>query len=123
MCAAPSRSRSPAARSRRASSRSPTTGRQPGRSSSSCPSSGAATALATGKSAALWGWESLTGTERSVALLVAEGLTNREAADRLFLSPHTVDFHLRSVFRKFGTKSRVHLTRLIVQAEHEREGA
>jgi DNA-binding CsgD family transcriptional regulator len=72
---------------------------------------------------ALWGWESLTGTERSVALLVAEGLTNREAAERLFLSPHTVDFHLRSVFRKFGTRSRVHLTRLIVQAEHEREGA
>lgn len=70
-----------------------------------------------------WGWESLTGTERSVALLVAEGLTNREAAERLFLSPHTVDFHLRSVFRKFGTSSRVHLTRLIVQIEHEREGA
>jgi DNA-binding CsgD family transcriptional regulator len=71
---------------------------------------------------ALRGWESLTDTERSVALLVAEGLTNREAAERLFLSPHTVDFHLRSVFRKLGTRSRVHLTRLIVQT-HEPEGA
>jgi DNA-binding CsgD family transcriptional regulator len=71
---------------------------------------------------ALSGWDSLTGTERSVALVVAEGLTNREAAERLFLSRHTVDFHLRSVFRKLGTSSRVHLARLIVKT-HEREGA
>ena len=52
------------------------------------------------------GWTSLTDTERSVADVVAEGLTNREAAERLFLSPHTVDFHLRSIYRKLGTNSR-----------------
>ncbi|HMG44312.1 MAG TPA: LuxR C-terminal-related transcriptional regulator [Acidimicrobiales bacterium] len=61
-----------------------------------------------------WGWESLTDTERSVSLLVAEGLTNRQAAERLFLSRHTVDFHLRSIFRKLGVECRVDLTRLVL---------
>jgi DNA-binding CsgD family transcriptional regulator len=70
-----------------------------------------------------YGWESLTDTERSVAQFVAEGLTNREAAERLFLSRHTIDFHLRSIFRKVGASSRVELTRLVVQAQHEQEGA
>jgi DNA-binding CsgD family transcriptional regulator len=65
------------------------------------------------------GWDDLTDTERSVAQLVAEGLTNREAAERLFLSPHTVDFHLRSIFRKLGASSRVRLTRLIVLTQHD----
>jgi DNA-binding CsgD family transcriptional regulator len=64
------------------------------------------------------GWASLTDTERSVADVVAEGLTNRETAERLFLSPHTVDFHLRSIYRKLGTNSRVHLTRLLILAQH-----
>ncbi len=64
------------------------------------------------------GWTSLTDTERSVAHVVAEGLTNREAAERLFLSPHTVDFHLRSIFRKLGTNSRVHLTRLVILTQY-----
>lgn len=69
------------------------------------------------------GWTSLTDTERSIAHVVAEGLTNREAAERLFLSPHTVDFHLRSIYRKLGTSSRVHLTRLVILAQHaQREG-
>lgn len=64
------------------------------------------------------GWTSLTDTERSVAHVVAEGLTNREAAERLFLSPHTVDFHLRSIYRKLGTSSRVQLTRRVILAQH-----
>jgi DNA-binding CsgD family transcriptional regulator len=64
------------------------------------------------------GWTSLTDTERSIAHVVAEGLTNREAAERLFLSPHTVDFHLRSIYRKLGTSSRVNLTRLVMLAPH-----
>jgi DNA-binding CsgD family transcriptional regulator len=63
----------------------------------------------------------LTDTERSVAQLVADGLTNREVAERLFLSPHTVDFHLRSIFRKLGASSRVQLARLIVLTQHETE--
>jgi len=44
--------------------------------------------------------------------LVANGLTNREAADRLYVSPHTVNSHLRHVFTKLGINSRVELARL-----------
>ena len=60
------------------------------------------------------GWDSLTPTERSIALVVAEGVTNREAAARLYLSRHTVDYHLRQIFRKLDVASRVELTRLVV---------
>ena len=63
------------------------------------------------------GWESLTETERSVADLVAQGLTNRQAADRMFLSPHTIDFHLRQIFRKLEIDSRVSLTRLTIERD------
>lgn len=62
------------------------------------------------------GWDSLTGTERSVAELVAQGRTNPQVADQMFISPHTVKFHLRQVFRKLGIGSRVELARLA--AEH-----
>jgi len=61
------------------------------------------------------GWESLTETERSIAELVAEGYTNREVAASMFLSPHTVGYHLRHIFRKVGVDSRVELTRHLVQ--------
>jgi DNA-binding CsgD family transcriptional regulator len=62
-----------------------------------------------------FGWESLTDTERSVTELVAQGLTNARVAERLFVSRHTVDFHLRAVFRKLDVRSRVDLTRLAVE--------
>jgi DNA-binding CsgD family transcriptional regulator len=58
------------------------------------------------------GWPSMTTSELSVARLVAEGLTNREVADRLFVSPHTVNSHLRHIFSKLGINSRVELARL-----------
>jgi DNA-binding CsgD family transcriptional regulator len=58
------------------------------------------------------GWSCLTPAERIVAGLVAEGLTNRDVAARLFLSRHTVDFHLRQIFRKLDIRSRVELARL-----------
>ncbi|MGZ6976083.1 MAG: LuxR C-terminal-related transcriptional regulator [Acidimicrobiia bacterium] len=61
------------------------------------------------------GWESLTDTERLVAEIVTEGLTNRQTAERLFLSRHTVDFHLRHVFRKLGIGSRAELTRVALE--------
>jgi DNA-binding CsgD family transcriptional regulator len=58
------------------------------------------------------GWTALTTSEVTVARLVAEGLTNREVAERLFVSPHTVSSHLRHVFTKLGISSRVELARL-----------
>jgi DNA-binding CsgD family transcriptional regulator len=58
------------------------------------------------------GWAALTSSELNVARLVAEGLTNREVAERLFVSPHTVNSHLRHVFSKLGINSRVELARL-----------
>jgi len=61
------------------------------------------------------GWASLTDTERAVSELVAQGLTNRQVADQLFMSAHTVAFHLRHVFRKLDIGSRVELARLALQ--------
>ncbi len=63
----------------------------------------------------LTGWASLTDTERAVSELVAQGLTNRQVADQLSMSAHTVAFHLRHVFRKLDIGSRVELARLALQ--------
>ncbi|SNT12373.1 regulatory protein, luxR family [Streptosporangium subroseum] len=57
------------------------------------------------------GWASLTGTEHAVCDLVAQGLTNRQTAEQMFISEHTVAFHLRQVFRKLNIRSRVELAR------------
>jgi DNA-binding CsgD family transcriptional regulator len=54
----------------------------------------------------------LTAQERQVATLVRQGLTNRDAAAQLFVSPRTVDFHLRNVFTKLGISSRAELAAL-----------
>jgi DNA-binding CsgD family transcriptional regulator len=58
------------------------------------------------------GWAAMTDSELAVARLVAQGLSNREVAERLFVSPHTVSGHLRHVFAKLDVNSRVELTRL-----------
>ncbi len=55
--------------------------------------------------------ERLTAQELQVALIVANGATNREAAARLFLSPKTIEFHLSHIFRKLGLRSRTELAR------------
>jgi DNA-binding CsgD family transcriptional regulator len=56
--------------------------------------------------------DDLTPQELQVGMLAAEGHTNREIAGRLFLSPRTIDFHLRNVFRKLGIRSRTELARI-----------
>jgi ATP/maltotriose-dependent transcriptional regulator MalT len=53
--------------------------------------------------------EPLTPQESRVAELVATGATNKEIAERLFLSPRTVEFHLRGAFRKLGVHTRTQL--------------
>lgn len=55
------------------------------------------------------GWESLTGAELRVVELVAQGLTNREVAERLILSVRTVDSHVSRVLRKLDCSSRLEL--------------
>ncbi len=60
--------------------------------------------------------ERLTPQELQVALEVAGGSTNREAAAALFLSPKTIEFHLRNVYRKLGIRSRTELVRMVISA-------
>ncbi|MFI0353256.1 helix-turn-helix transcriptional regulator [Actinomadura sp. 9N407] len=61
------------------------------------------------------GWDALTPAEQRVASLVAEGATNRQAADKLFLSPATVGTHVMHAFRKLGVNSRVGLARIYLE--------
>jgi DNA-binding CsgD family transcriptional regulator len=50
-----------------------------------------------------------TAQELNVARLVRQGMSNRDVAGQLFVSPRTVDFHLRNVFSKLGVTSRAEL--------------
>jgi DNA-binding CsgD family transcriptional regulator len=61
--------------------------------------------------------EQLTPQELQIALLVAHGATNREAATTLFLSPKTIEFHLGHVFRKLAIRSRTELAALLARSE------
>jgi DNA-binding CsgD family transcriptional regulator len=63
------------------------------------------------------GAAALTRAEREVVRLVAAGGTNRRVAEQLFLSPHTVNTHLRNAFLKLGVRSRVELARLVTARE------
>lgn len=70
------------------------------------------------------GWASLTRMEWRVVELVADGATNREVAEYLSLSPHTVNTHLRNVFAKLSVRSREQLGRIFREtAGTGREGA
>jgi len=56
-----------------------------------------------------------------VGRLVAAGLTNRQIAEQLYISPHTVDSHLRTIYQRLGINSRVELTRIML--EHDEPGS
>lgn len=65
------------------------------------------------------GRESLTPQELQIALLVAEGKTNREIGASIFLSPKTVEFHLTRVYRKLDIHSRAELIRSFAAGREE----
>ena len=59
--------------------------------------------------------DDLTEAERRVAMLVAEGRTNRQVAAALFLTEHSVETALTRVYRKLGVRSRTELTRRLTE--------
>ena len=61
--------------------------------------------------AALTGPDALTAGERRVAALAADGASNRQIAEHLFITQATVETHLRHAFRKLGITSRADLTK------------
>ncbi len=63
----------------------------------------------------------LSEREDEIARLVGRGMTNQQVAKQLGISPHTVNFHLRGIFRKLSITSRVKLGHLIAQVEQGRE--
>lgn len=65
--------------------------------------------------------EELTPHELQVALLVAEGRTNREVGSALFLSPKTIEHHLGSIYRKLGLRSRTQLAARMADQLPERD--
>jgi DNA-binding CsgD family transcriptional regulator len=68
-------------------------------------------------------WPELTKSELAVVQLVARGATNLEVAEKLFLSPHTVNAHLRHVYVKLRIRSRVELARIAADRQADQRDA
>jgi DNA-binding NarL/FixJ family response regulator len=65
---------------------------------------------------ALSGPASLTAKERKVATLAADGATNRDIAQELYVTPKTVEVHLTNAYRKLGIRSRRELAGALAEA-------
>jgi DNA-binding CsgD family transcriptional regulator len=63
------------------------------------------------------GWDSLTDSELTVVNLIAQGATNRDVAEQLHLSLHTVKTHVHNAFAKLGINSRAQLTQLMRESD------
>ncbi len=59
------------------------------------------------------GWPSLTDTEVEIARRAAEGLSNAELADAMFVSVNTIKTHIRHVYEKLDVHSRVELAQVV----------
>ena len=64
------------------------------------------------------GVRALTEREQQIARLVVDRRTNPEIAEALFLSPKTVETHMRNIFRKLDVSSRVDVARAVERAEN-----
>lgn len=69
------------------------------------------------------GWTALTATEQKVAALLAEGLTNREIAERLFITPSTVKKHVSNIFCKLGVTRRSELAGAVWRRRRQHQRA
>lgn len=58
-------------------------------------------------------WSQLTAAETRVTRQIIDGANYEEAAIALFLSPRTIETHLRQIYRKLGVRSRTELTRIL----------
>jgi DNA-binding NarL/FixJ family response regulator len=64
--------------------------------------------------------DELTPQELQIALILARGSTTREAAGALFLSPKTIEYHLRHVYQKLGIHTRAELAAAFPPDERRR---